>query len=84
MVTKDIVEDIAKGLEKLMKRYKLNSVPGDKERYEATKQAHTALRKVILTMEIKGDIQQLAPFKKGDKCGWSVTDLDNKSKNYGP
>ncbi|EQC49848.1 hypothetical protein [Bacteriovorax sp. DB6_IX] len=82
MVTKQVVEDVAKGLEVLMKKYKLNAVPGDKERYEATKKAHTALRKVILTMEIKGDIQTLSPIKNGKKFGWMVIDLENNSKNY--
>lgn len=82
MLNKEIIENVAKGLEVLMKKYKLNASPGDKERYEATKQAHAAIRKVILTMEIKGDILNITPIKKGDKCGWTVIDSENNSKNY--
>ncbi|OIQ19200.1 MAG: hypothetical protein BM556_07900 [Bacteriovorax sp. MedPE-SWde] len=83
MMTKETIEDIAKGLEALMKKYRRNAIPGDKERYDATKQAHTAIRKVIMTMEIKGDIRDIAPIKKGEKCGWTVTDMENNLKNYG-
>jgi hypothetical protein len=83
MLTKEVIEDVAKGLEVLMKKYRLNASPGDKERYEATKQAHAAIRKVILTMEIKGDILDITPIKKGDRCGWAVIDLENNTKNYG-
>lgn len=82
MIKVETLETVCKGLEMLMKKYKHNSMPGDKEKYEATKQAHMALRKVVLTMTIKGDIINIVPQKNGQKYGWSVLEGDSNMKNY--
>ncbi|EQC45719.1 hypothetical protein [Bacteriovorax sp. Seq25_V] len=82
MIKQDVLEEVCAGLEEMMKKFKRNQVAGDKERYEATKQAHAALRKVILTMTIKGDIQSISPIQNGSKYGWAVIDAENSLKNY--
>ncbi len=82
MIKLEVLEEVCKGLEEMMKKYKRNQIPGDKDRYDATKQAHAALRKVILTTTIKGDIQSISPIQNGKKYGWAVIDNDSNLKNY--
>lgn len=82
MVTQQVLEEVSQGLEKLMKQYKQNLKSGDKERFELTKQAHAALRKIILMTTIKGDIVNISPIKKGAKAGWVVVDSESNIKNY--
>ena len=82
MVTQDELQKVCDGLQVLMKQYKNNSRPGDKDRYKATEQAYAALRKVILVMAIQGDLKMIAPIKQGDKCGWKTVSVDGICKNY--
>lgn len=82
MVTQDELQKVCDGLQVLIKQFKKNSRPGDKERLKATEQAHTALRKVILVMAIQGDLKNISPIKNGDKCGWTTVALDGSCKNY--
>lgn len=82
MIKQEILEEVCAGLEVLMKKYKQNQVKGDRERLEATKQAHAALRKVILTCTIKGEVQAIAPIKNGEKYGWFVVENDLTQKSY--
>lgn len=82
MIKQEILEEVCAGLEVLIKKYKRNLEKGDRERLDATKQAHAALRKVILTCSIKGEVQAIAPIKKGEKYGWFVVENDLSQKNY--
>lgn len=82
MIKQETLETVCAGLEEMIKKYKRNSNKGDKERLEATKQAHAALRKVILTCTIKGEPHKITPLKFGEKYGWTVIENDHSQKNY--
>lgn len=82
MIKQETLEEVCAGLEALMKKYKQNQVKGDRERLEATKQAHAALRKVILTCTIKGEVLGISPVKNGEKYGWFVIENDLTQKSY--
>ncbi len=82
MITQTTLETTLKGLEELITKYKMNHNPDDRRRLEATKAAHSALRKVILMMEINGEIECITPIKDGKKHGWIIIDRNNKEKRY--
>ncbi len=82
MVTQSTLETTLEGLESLINKYKLNNHPDDKRKLKVTKASHSALRKVILMMEINGDISCITPISDGKKHGWMVIDSNNKEKAY--
>jgi len=74
---------VEEGLNLLIKKYKRNINPGDLERLKAAQDAKMAIRKVMLSVAVKGDIKDIIPViedKKG--AGWEVTDFDNKIIRY--
>lgn len=74
---------VEEGLNLLIKKFKLNENPGDLERMKAAQDAKLAIRKVILSVAIKGDIKDIVPVLEGGKgAGWEVTDFNNKTIRY--
>lgn len=74
---------VEEGLNLLIKRYKKNERPGDLEKMKAAMDAKAAIRKVILSVAIKGDVKDIIPVvEKGKGAGWEVTDSDNKVIRY--
>lgn len=70
---------VEEGLNLLLKKYKNNTKQGDLSRLEAIKDAKQAIRKVALSVAIKGYIKEIYPFfdnKKG--CGWKVVDYNDQ------
>ena len=82
MINIECLNEVSQGLTLLMEKFQKNSTEGDLRRLSATIQAHRALRRVILTMEIKGDILNISPLRRGNKYGWVVTDSFRKIKFY--
>ena len=82
MINIDCLNEVCEGLLKLKKQYALNRNTGDLERAKGTDEAYKALRKVILFMEIQGDIKNISPEKVKNICGWAVTDQNNNIKHY--
>ncbi|MBP9682279.1 MAG: hypothetical protein KBD76_12810 [Bacteriovorax sp.] len=71
------------GLNLLIKKYKRNANPGDLERMKAAQEAKMALRKVILSVAIKGNIKVITPItERGRGAGWEVIGPDNKTLRY--
>ncbi len=74
---------VEEGLNLLIKKFKLNENPGDLERLKAAQDAKLAIRKVILSVAIKGDIKDICPVIEGGKgAGWEVTDFNDKIIRY--
>lgn len=74
---------VEEGLNLLIKKYKRNINPGDLERMKASQDAKVAIRKVMLSVAVKGDIKDIVPVLEGKKgAGWEVTDFDNKVIRY--
>ena len=70
---------VEEGLNLLLQKYKLNQNPDDKKRVQAVMDAKLAIRKVMLSVAIKGDIKDIIPLlESGKGAGWQVTDFDNK------
>ena len=82
MIDKESLNTVCDSLQDLIKKYSKNVTQGDLERATAATQAYKALRKVILFMEIKGDISNIIPHKENGTTGWLVTDSSNKIKYY--
>jgi hypothetical protein len=74
---------VEEGLNLLIKRFKRNLNPGDLERMKAAQDAKVAIRKVMLSVAVKGDIKDIVPVIEGGKgAGWEVTDFDDKVIRY--
>lgn len=70
---------VEEGLNLLIKKYKKNQNDGDLKRMQAVMDAKIAIRKVMLSVAIKGDIKDITPVLEGGKgAGWEVTDFENK------
>jgi hypothetical protein len=74
---------VEEGLNLLLQRYKLNQNEGDLQRMQAVMDAKVAIRKVMLSVAIKGDIKDIIPVIEGGRgAGWEVTDFDNRVVRY--
>ena len=74
---------VEEGLNLLIKRFKRNANEGDLERMKAAQDAKVAIRKVVLSVAIKGDIKDIVPVIEGGRgAGWEVTDFDDKVIRY--
>ena len=82
MKQQQLLEHTLQGLEQMINKYKLNQNAGDRDRLDATKQAHSALRKVMLMCEITGEFNEITPVKQGKKHGWMIIDKNMKTKYY--
>lgn len=74
---------VEEGLNLLIKKYKRNQNEGDLKRMQAVMDAKVAIRKVMLSVAIKGDIKDIVPVLEGSKgAGWEVTDFEDKIIRY--
>lgn len=74
---------VEEGLNLLLQKYKRNERDGDLRRAQAVMDAKVAIRKVMLSVAIKGDVKDIIPVIEGGKgAGWEVTDFDNKVVRY--
>lgn len=74
---------VEEGLNLLLQKYKRNEKEGDLKRMQAVMDAKVAIRKVMLSVAIKGDIKDIVPVLEGGRgAGWEVTDFDNKVVRY--
>ncbi|MBC7430056.1 MAG: hypothetical protein H7336_15685 [Bacteriovorax sp.] len=74
---------VEEGLNLLIQKYKKNQNDGDLQRMQAVVDAKIAIRKVMLSVAIKGDIKDIVPVLEGGKgAGWEVTDFENKVMRY--
>lgn len=74
---------VEEGLSLLIKRFRHNLNEGDLVRMKATQDAKLALRKVILSLAIKGDIKNIVPVINMERgAGWQITDFENIIINY--
>jgi hypothetical protein len=74
---------VEEGLNLLMQKYKKNENPGDLERLKAVMDAKVAIRKVMLSVAIKGDIKDIIPVIEDMRgAGWEVTDFQDKVVRY--
>ncbi len=74
---------VEQGLVELIKKYKQNLREGDLERAKAAQDAKVAIRKIILSVAIKGDIKDIIPViedKKG--AGFQIIDCNDKTILY--
>lgn len=74
---------VEEGLNLLIQKYKRNENAGDLQKMQATIDAKVAIRKVMLSVAIKGDIKDIVPIiERGKGAGWEVTDFENKVVRY--
>lgn len=74
---------VEEGLNLLLQKYKLNQDKDDRRRMQAVMDAKIAIRKVMLSVAIKGDIKDIVPVIEGTKgAGWKVTDFDDREVMY--
>lgn len=74
---------VEEGLNLLIQKYKKNQNEGDLLKVQAVMDAKVAIRKVMLSVAIKGDIKDIVPVIEGGKgAGWQVTDFNNKVVRY--
>lgn len=74
---------VEEGLNLLIQKYKKNQNEGDLRKMQAAMDAKVAIRKVMLSVAIKGDIKDIVPVLEGGKgAGWEVTDFENKVVRY--
>ena len=74
---------VEEGLNLLLQKYKMNQNPDDVRRVQAVMDAKLAIRKVMLSVAIKGDIKDIVPLlESGKGAGWEVTDFENKIVRY--
>lgn len=74
---------VEEGLNLLLQKYKLNQDKDDRRRMQAVMDAKIAIRKVMLSVAIKGDIKEIVPVLEGGKgAGWQVTDFDDRVVRY--
>ncbi len=70
---------VEEGLNLLIKKYKRNQNEGDLQKMQAAMDAKVAIRKVMLSVAIKGDIKDIVPIiERGKGAGWEVTDFEDK------
>ena len=70
---------VEEGLNLLIKKYKRNQSEGDLQKMQAAMDAKVAIRKVMLSVAIKGDIKDIIPIiERGKGAGWEVTDFEDK------
>jgi hypothetical protein len=74
---------VEEGLNLLIKKFKRNAEKGDAQRLKAAQDAKFAIRKVMLSLAIKGDIKDIVPvIVSGRGAGWEVTDFEDKVIRY--
>jgi len=74
---------VEEGLNLLLQKYKLNQDKDDRRRMQAVMDAKIAIRKVMLSVAIKGDIKEIVPvLETGRGAGWEVTDFDDRVMRY--
>ena len=74
---------VEEGLNLLLKKYKMNQNPDDMRRVQEVMDAKLAIRKVMLSVAIKGDIKDIVPLLEiGKGAGWEVTNFENKTVRY--
>lgn len=74
---------VEEGLNLLIKKYKKNQNEGDLVKMQAAIDAKAAIRKVMLSVAIKGDIKDIIPVLEGGRgAGWEVTDFADKIIRY--
>lgn len=74
---------VEEGLNLLLQKYKMNQDKDDRRRVQAVMDAKIAIRKVMLSVAIKGDIKEIVPVLEGGKgAGWQVTDFDDRIVRY--
>lgn len=74
---------VEEGLNLLLQKYKQNQDKDDRRRMQAVMDAKIAIRKVMLSVAIKGDIKDIVPVLEGGKgAGWQVTDFDDRIVRY--
>ena len=74
---------VEEGLNLLLQKYKQNLNADDRRRMQAVMDAKIAIRKVMLSVAIKGDIKDINPVIEGGKgAGWVVTDFNDKVVRY--
>jgi hypothetical protein len=74
---------VEEGLNLLIQKFKKNEIEGDLERVQIALDAKVAIRKVMLSVAIKGDIKDIIPvIETGRGAGWEVTDFENKIMRY--
>ena len=74
---------VEEGLNLLLQKFKRNERDGDAGRVQAVLDAKVAIRKVMLSVAIKGDIKDIVPIIEGGKgAGWEVTDFDDRVVRY--
>lgn len=70
---------VEEGLNLLLQKYRKNENPGDLKRAKAVMDAMKAIRKVMLSVAINGDIKEIVPvIVENLGAGWEVTNTDNK------
>ena len=82
MVSIECLTEVSDGLIRLMQKFEKNNRQGDLVRLRATARAHKALRKIILFMEIHGDLFDISPLKQGTQYGWVVTKKNRDIQLY--
>jgi len=74
---------VEEGLNLLLQKYKKNENEGDLRRMQAVMDAKVAIRKVMLSVAIKGDVKDIIPFiETGVGAGWEVTDFNDTVIRY--
>jgi hypothetical protein len=74
---------VEEGLNLLLQKYKQNQSSDDRRRVQAVMDAKIAIRKVMLSVAIKGDIKDIVPvLVSGKGAGWEVTDFDDRVVRY--
>lgn len=74
---------VEEGLNLLLQKYKQNQNKDDRRRVQAVMDAKIAIRKVMLSVAIKGDIKDIVPvLESGKGAGWEVTDFDDRVVRY--
>jgi hypothetical protein len=74
---------VEEGLNLLLQKYKKNQNKDDRRRVQAVMDAKIAIRKVMLSVAIKGDIKDIVPIlESGKGAGWEVTDFDDRVVRY--
>jgi hypothetical protein len=74
---------VEEGLNLLLQKYKKNEQEGDLRRMQAVMDAKVAIRKVMLSVAIKGDVKDIIPYIEGGVgAGWEVTDFNDNVIRY--
>lgn len=74
---------VEEGLTSLFLKFNESANVDEKWKAEAVIQARKAIKKVILSLALKGDIKDIAPYIENDRSvGWLVTDSKNSTIRY--